>query len=198
MLAACQPADFSRPAPAALYNTPQPVPRLVTAAGTVPLPLTDLEQALRTRAAALSVATSPLADALPPFTKDLALYGARLRSTAYASSGARFARLHDDIADDRLRFDAFEEVAANVAGRDAIRRKALDYIATGLAEDEALAARMADNAAVAVGTLAVLRQRAAAYRIALEHLVLATPSPDAVAAENALLRLEDDLGNAEP
>jgi hypothetical protein len=57
---------------------------------------------------------------------------------------------------------------------------------------------MADNAAVAVGTLAVLRQRAAAYRIALEHLVLATPSPDAVAAENALLRLEDDLGNAEP
>jgi hypothetical protein len=172
------------------------VPVVATPAGAVPLPLTDLEEELRTRAAALATSTSPFAGALPPIVPDITRYGDALRARPYASSEARFARIGDDIGDDRLRLESFMAVADKVAARDAIRRRARGYVPAGPSEGDALATRMADNEAVVAGTLAVLDQRAAAYRYALEHLVLATPSPAAVGAEHALLRFEQDLAGA--
>lgn len=175
-----------------LASPPAPVPVI---AG-LPLPLTDAEHDLRRRAAALAVSTSPFADELPPLAADPALYAERLIGTPTASSESRFARLGDDIASDDTRLGQFTPLAATVAARDRIRLAAEGYVPVSNAEGAALAGRVGDNAAVIRHTLAILRARAAAYRVALDHLVLATPSPAAVPVERALAGFDHDLATA--
>lgn len=161
----------------------------------VPLPLTDAEQDLRRRGSELAVSTSPFADALPPLAADPRLYAERLIGGATASSESRFARLGDDIASDHTRLVQFLPAARTVAARDRIRVAAEGYVPVSGAEGAALTGRMADNAAVIERTLGVLRARAAAYRVALDHLVLATPSPAAVPVERALARFDRALAD---
>jgi hypothetical protein len=173
-----------------------PVPIVAAGGAAVALPLTDAESELRRRADELVRSTSPFASALPPESGNVRDYGERLIAAPVASSAVRFARLDDDIASDRTRLAQFAPVAATVADRDRIRRAAAGYVAVAASEGAAIVARMADNTAIVTRALGVLRGRAAAYRFALEHLVLATPAPAAVAAEQALAALDRELAEA--
>jgi hypothetical protein len=164
----------------------------------VPLPLTDAEQDLRRRAAELAASTSPFADTLPPATGDVTLYAARLIATPMASAEARFARLGDDIASDRVRLAQFVLTAGTVAARDRIRNAAQAYVVPSPAEGAALAQRVAGNGAIIQRTFNVLHARSAAYRFALDHLVLATPSPGAVPVERALAAFDRALATPLP
>ena len=121
--------------------------------------------------------------------------------TAYAdalfadrSPSARYERLTDDIRNDTTRLPQFFETAGRVADIDGKRRKSLPYI-RALSDDERVNAlrRIEENARIVGLVRASLNGRASAYRFALERLVVATPSPRAVAAERALNQLQAQI-----
>jgi hypothetical protein len=135
---------------------------------------------------------------VPVFGSDIrAVYRAQLFATWYPSATARYARLTDDIRDDIVRIDPFAFAAARVLDLDRKRDKSLAYVAT-LAAGEAVNAkrRIAENAMIVEWVRWCLDARAAAYRFALERLVIALPSPAAVEAERQLAELERRIAAA--
>jgi hypothetical protein len=122
-------------------------------------------------------------------------YGLELFGWRYPSATARYARLTDDIRNDIVRIDPFAAAAARVFDLDAKRAKSLAYVST-LAVDEVINAkrRIAENQMIADWVRWCLTERAAGYRFALERLVIAMPSPAAVAAERQLAELERRVG----
>jgi hypothetical protein len=118
-------------------------------------------------------------------------YGLWLFSNGYPSSTARYAKLADDIRNDSERIDPFWAAAGKVLDLDRRREQSLAYVSTLAIEEVANAkARIAENALIVDWVRWCLGERAAAYRFALERLVIATPSPRAVEAERALVELE--------
>jgi hypothetical protein len=118
-------------------------------------------------------------------------YGLWLFSNGYPSSTARYAKLADDIRNDSERIDPFVAAASKVLDLDRKREQSLAYVSTLAVEEVANAkARIAENALIVDWVRWCLTERAAAYRFALERLVIATPSPKAVDAERALVELD--------
>lgn len=125
---------------------------------------------------------------------DRTAYANHLMDTHYRSSSARYARLDDDIRDDRTRLPQFFETAARVRDMDSKRRKSLPYISGLTARERANAlARIRENAAIMVLVRRSLGQRVAAYRYALERLVIATPSSQAAQVEYDLNQLKAQI-----
>jgi hypothetical protein len=125
---------------------------------------------------------------------DRTAYAAVLLSSRYRSPAARYAQLIDDIRNDTTRLPEFFENAARVADIDAKRRKSFRYIREVSDYERANAARrMNENASIIAMVQASLDRRAGAYQFALERMVIATPSPQAVEAEHALERLKAGL-----
>jgi hypothetical protein len=132
----------------------------------------------------------------PVFGPDVrTVYGVQLISTWYPSATARYARLGDDIRNDIVRIDPFTFAAGRVLDLDRKRDKSLAYVTT-LAADEVVNAkrRIAENAMIVEWVRWCLTERAAAYRFALERLVIALPSPAAVDVERAVAELERRVG----
>ena len=101
------------------------------------------------------------------------------------------ARLMDDINDDTTRLSSFYETAVRVLDMDEKRKKSLGFVAyAGPGERGDALARIKENASVVALVDASLAQRVASYRFALERLVIATPSSQAVEVERALTRLK--------
>jgi hypothetical protein len=125
---------------------------------------------------------------------DHTTYAARLLGRDYRSPAARYSQLIDDIRNDEVRIGPFYAAAHRVLDMDARRDKSMAYVADlSRAEYVEAKRRIAENALVVDWVQRSLRQRADAYRYALERCVVATPSPLAVDAERALNALRQQI-----
>jgi hypothetical protein len=173
------------------------------------LPLTDLERELRDRAWAFVDPQN--AGPPPPWQALLAAldrtgeagrdnrvgYGDALLGRPFASSGARYARLVEDIEADDVRFGPLLDVARRVAAADRARAGAMAAFLAPAAEERRLgAARINENRQLVLAVRRALLVRAAAYRATLERLVVVTPDRAAVEAERSLVRFERNIRDA--
>jgi hypothetical protein len=125
---------------------------------------------------------------------DRAAYASHLMSAHARSPSARYTQLIDDIRNDSTRLPAFFETAGRVIDIDQKRRKSLSYVSTRVAGERKNALRRIEENAAVVGMVHVrLSLRASSYRFALERLVVATPSPQAVEAERLLHQLQAQI-----
>jgi hypothetical protein len=130
----------------------------------------------------------------PGTPHDVAAYANQLLTSDDRSPSARYARLMDDINDDTTRLSPFYETAGRVLDMDEKRKKSLGFVAyAGPGEAGNALARIKENASVVALVDASLAQRVASYRFALERLVIATPSSQAVEVERALTRLKAQI-----
>lgn len=121
-------------------------------------------------------------------------YTSHLMSDAARSPSARYARLIDDIRNDSTRLPAFFETAGRVIDIDRKRRKSFAYVSSHPPGERKNALRRIEENAAVVGMVHVrLGLRASSYRYALERLVIATPSPQAVEAERLLTQLQAQI-----
>jgi hypothetical protein len=125
---------------------------------------------------------------------DRSAYASRLFTTAYRSQSARYNRLIEDIRNDVTRLDPFFSAARYVSQMDRKREKALAYV-TRLAPEERANTlqRINENHNIVAWVQQSLVERARSYRIALERMVIAAPSPVAVEAERALTLLQQRI-----
>ncbi|MBX6426445.1 MAG: hypothetical protein IRZ09_11060 [Variibacter sp.] len=173
--------------------------------GSVPassFPLTDDERQLRALARNLLASPSEqgrfvlsAVDGAGEHADPAARYVDYLVNGPFRSAAARYARLIDDTRNDLTRLDPFFALARRVADLDRKRERSLAYV-TGLTQEELTNARrrVRENMMLIAEVHRVMRERAAMYRIALERLVIALPSPMAVEAERQRLELERRLG----
>ena len=120
-------------------------------------------------------------------------YSDNLTGTAYRSATARYMKLSDDINNDIVRLDTFFGLARRVIDIDDKRKKSLAYVSS-LPEGEGNArSRIAENTLVIAWVQQSLAQRTASYRVALERLVIQTPTPMAVEVERAIAMLKQQI-----
>ena len=125
---------------------------------------------------------------------DRAAYASRLFQTAYRSQTARYNRLMEDIRNDVTRLEPFFSVARTVADLDRKRHRALAYVSNLSPEERAnTVQRIRENEAIVLWVQGSLHERVESYRIALERLVIAAPSPIAVEAERQLMLLQQRI-----
>jgi hypothetical protein len=123
-------------------------------------------------------------------------YERQLMGSEFRSANARYAKLNDDIRNDVLRIPPFFVVARRVVDMDDKRAKSLAHVGTVSPRDQRNAiARNAENALVIAWVQCSLSERAGSYRYALEHLVVATPAPNAVDVERSLTLLQNTIVN---
>jgi hypothetical protein len=125
------------------------------------------------------------------FVTDPTVYYASLVARPTRSNVTRHVMINDDVRNDVVRVAPFFLLAQRVLDIDAKRAQSLAYIST-LTEPEAVNARArnAENALIVGWVQCSLAQRAAAYRFALEHLVVTTPTPFAADVERSIKLLE--------
>jgi hypothetical protein len=168
------------------------------------LPLTDDETELRDRAWRFLSPAYPhssyeaMLAALrtsritPPESGDAgpSAYFVALSSLDWRSSTGPYQRLIADISADQSLLDPYDAVLARVIAADDIRRRGLPFVADLTEAQRArVLARIAENQFLAAWVDQSLRERVAAYRYALQHLFVALPDRDGVAAERLLARL---------
>ena len=116
-----------------------------------------------------------------------ALMGESLRSEA-----ARYARLGDDIRNDRVRVPVFFLLAGRVIEMDRRRELNLDAVSYPSTPNEfAAIGRNAENALVISWVQWSLMARMVSYRLALERLAVASPMPAATEVERSLTALQN-------
>ena len=125
---------------------------------------------------------------------DRGAYASRLFTTAYRSQTARYNRLIEDIRNDVMRIDPFFTSARYVTEMDRKREKALAYVSGLTAEErDNTLLRIAENRNIVLWVQGSLIERAESYKVALERMVIAAPSPVAVEAERALTLLQQRI-----
>ena len=126
----------------------------------------------------------------PAEAADRSAYINHLMATNDRSQSTRYVRLIDDVRNDLVRLPAFYEAATKVLDLDEKRRKSMAYVSgLGQLEKANVLNRIRENARVVARVDASLTHRAASFRYALEHLVIAVPSPLAIDAERAVNQL---------
>jgi hypothetical protein len=130
----------------------------------------------------------------PDWSPEIPDYTAALMWEWRRSPASLYARLKDDIRNDAERIGPFEEVARRVSDMDSKRRKSLAYV-TGLTPYEADNAlrRVEENRLTVLWVHKCLMERVAAYRFAMERIVISTPSIAAVEVERSLTLLKTRL-----
>jgi hypothetical protein len=121
---------------------------------------------------------------------DVTGYTTHLFGDERRTASSRYGVLTDDIRNDTTRLPQFFETASRVLDIDSKRRKSLFYVSS-LSERERTNAlrRVDENASIVVMVRRSLDERVAAYKFALERLVVMTPNPQAVQVEHALNEL---------
>jgi len=127
---------------------------------------------------------------------DRSAYASRLFTTAYRSQTARYNRLIEDIRNDIIRLDPFFATARYVLDMDRKRERGMAYVSR-LTEEERVNTinRIEENRNIVLWVQGSLQGRAASYRVTLERMVIAAPSPVAVEAERALTLLNQRLSS---
>jgi hypothetical protein len=145
-------------------------------------PLTDDERLLRNLA-------YPLIE--PGYLRHPATYATYLMTSFVRSETTRYARLNERIRSDIDRIDPFFTVARRVVDIDHKREQSLGYVsAAGEPEVANALSRVNENILTVAWVQQSLIERAAAYRFALERLVIMTPSPMAAEVERSLTLLQ--------
>ncbi len=130
----------------------------------------------------------------PMEANDRSAYINHLMAINDRSQSTRYARLIDDVRNDMARLPQFYEVATKVIDLDEKRRKSMAYVSgLGALERTNVLNRIRENARAIARVDASLTHRAASYRFALEHLVIAAPSPQAIEAERAVNQLHAEI-----
>jgi len=114
------------------------------------------------------------------------------------SPASRYGLLLEDIRNDLIRIGPFFRTAARVADLDSKRGQSLSYVSELSQGEQANAlARIAENQLVTGWVQHSLHLRVASYRYALERLVIVSPSPTAVEAEQTLNGLAREIDGAQ-
>jgi hypothetical protein len=113
-------------------------------------------------------------------------YADHLLGDAYRSPTARYQKLLEDISNDIVRLPPFFEVSMRIVDIDVKRKRALVFTQSDKTERSNALLRIRENANVIAWVEISLNDRLAAYRYALERLVVMTPSPMAVEVERNL------------
>ncbi|MEW6768512.1 MAG: hypothetical protein AB1342_10835 [Pseudomonadota bacterium] len=123
---------------------------------------------------------------------DRTAYGRRMIDEPHRSQISAYAGLIEDVRNDGVMLDRFLPVAMQVNDLDIKRNKALSYI-TELSPREYgdVQARMRENVLVVQWAQQCLQQRVAAYRWALERLVIQAPDPMAADADRLIAQLSE-------
>jgi len=125
---------------------------------------------------------------------DRAAYANRLMLANFHSPSARYAQLIDDVRNDISRMPQFFETASRVVDMDRKRQQSMAYVSSlSPGERENALRRIRDNASLISLVREKLTQRVSSYQLALEHLVIMTPSPQAVDAERALNQMQAQI-----
>lgn len=210
LLAACaQTGDFGRPVPSTWNALVATTGSLAAAGREEPVSgfaLTDDETELRDRAwrflmpaherasfAAL-VANMTRSRVLPAswHPSDPAIYVDALTDAPARSPASRYRRLSEDAVADARLLPPFAAVAARVAAADAVRLRSLPFVQSlDQAQVRDAAMRVAENRCLVAWVRHEAGARAAAYRFALERLVVETPQADAVGPERSLVYLDE-------
>ncbi len=121
---------------------------------------------------------------------DRTAYGRRLIDEPHRSHSSRYSQLMEDVRDDLTRFDPFFAAATVVADLDGKRGASLGLVSELAApeRDDAIA-RMKENRLIVEWVQICLQQRVAAYRWALERLVLHAPDDIAADADRLIAQL---------
>ena len=126
-----------------------------------------------------------------------AVYFRTLDVRCARSQVSRYAQLNTDIRNDIARIPPFSDIARRVLDMDARREKSLGYVQWLSQSETANAiARNAENELVVVWAQRSLAQRVESYRYALERLVIAVPSAEAVEVENSLTLLQQRIAES--
>jgi hypothetical protein len=125
---------------------------------------------------------------------DRSAYASRLFTTAYRSQTARYNRLIEDLRSDVLRLDPFFVTARYVLDMDRKREKAMNHVTQLTVEErDNTLQRIAQNRKIVLWVQGSLQERVAAYKAALERMVIAAPSPVAVEADRSLTLLQQRI-----
>lgn len=143
------------------------------------------ERAWFTRALSELTRTRVLPPAMHPVNP--AVYHANLMGGDLRSPASRYRRLGEDILADAKLIGPFAAAAGRVLEADRVRLGALPHVSDlRMAEIRQAAARVAENRCLIVWVRREAGSRLAAYRYALEHLVIEAPQTQAIGAERAL------------
>jgi hypothetical protein len=106
------------------------------------------------------------------------------------SETTRYARLIEDVRNDVARLDYFFTTARRVIDIDRKREQSLAYVPVRGDEVANALARVGENVLIVGWVQRSLAERVAAYRFALERLIIVVPSPLAVEAERSITFLQ--------
>jgi hypothetical protein len=118
-------------------------------------------------------------------------YHLLLMAEDYRSVASRYAKIGQDVEADRLLMVPFSQAAAKVCAADRVRALALNDVKDlSHRQREQAIARIAENRMLIDWVRRDMRDKAAAYRYALEHISIEAPMREAIRSEQALLALE--------
>jgi hypothetical protein len=118
-------------------------------------------------------------------------YHLLLMAEDYRSVASRYAKIGQDVEADRLLMVPFSQAAARVCAADRVRAQALnDVQQLTHAQREQAVARIAENRMLMDWVRRDMRDKAAAYRYALEHITISAPMRESIRAEQALIAME--------
>jgi len=124
---------------------------------------------------------------------DRTAYGRLLIDEPHRSHASRYAQLIEDVRDDLTRIEPFFATARRVLDMDSKRNQARSLIHDlSPRESEDARARMTENAMIVRWVQQRVRQRAAAYRWALERLVIHAPDSMVADADRLIIQLESE------
>ena len=125
-------------------------------------------------------------------------YHEALKNWSDRSQRSRYARLREDIENDRLLLGGFVAVACRVQEMDRVRTRALDRLDDPDPYVRSQAeARVDENQTLVRNVFENSRQRLDAYRYSLGHLVVESPDRDAVKVERVLTAYDADRAGLE-
>jgi hypothetical protein len=129
-----------------------------------------------------------------PWRQDVAFdptaYGRRLIDEPHRSHASRYAQLMEDVRDDLTRFDPFFAAAAIVADLDGKRSASMALVSSLSPPERGDAVlRMKENRRIVEWVQICLKQRVAAYRWALERLIIHAPDDVAADADRLIAQL---------
>jgi hypothetical protein len=118
---------------------------------------------------------------------DRTVYLVKLHKLYRRSEASAYAQIVTDARNDVEMMQPFFAAAERVADMDRRRTQSLVYVSNLKPRERAnAAARNRENAEIVAWVCQALRERAVAYRYALERLVIAVPSPGAAEADRSI------------
>ncbi|MGL5116256.1 MAG: hypothetical protein ACRC7G_05305 [Beijerinckiaceae bacterium] len=118
-------------------------------------------------------------------------YHLLLMAEDYRSVASRYQKLGEDVESDRQLMIPFSQAAARVCAADRVRIQSLNHVQKLSETQRASAvARVAENRMLVDWVRRDMRDKAAAYRYAVEHIAIEAPMREAIRAEQAVIALE--------